>query len=388
VTRPVTSASNIFRRALCPGSERLETGLPEEDSAEAKEGTMLHAFDAAGKNHPHLDWSTLKPHQRDLLEISDKLRNEVLNRVIEQFGLLDGGEDDFGHERELFLHRGIKSLFPGHCDDWWYWGGEKKTLVILDKKFGYKEVTEAAANLQLRAYAVMGAELHDVENCVVAITQPRLPFDRRLTMAVYNREEIAAAREQLYQIWDACKAPDAPLHATEEGCRYCRARAICPELSKTIQENFAIVPAVTGLTKTAREAVIEERIKQASDVDLQKMFEAVHLAGFVKEPLFEEMRARIRDGQMPGYELGKESEVREVTDTARAVAAILYLGIPQDRAMAACKLAVGKVEEAYRDTHDGCTWKDAKDAVNTALDDVIERKPKKPSIEKVKALHA
>lgn len=75
--RPVTSASNLFRRALCPGSARLEYGLPEEDSEQSREGQLLHDYAA----HLEYDRSMLRPDQRDLLDRNDNLINEIRDRI-------------------------------------------------------------------------------------------------------------------------------------------------------------------------------------------------------------------------------------------------------------------------------------------------------------------
>lgn len=379
--RAVTSASNIFRRSLCPGSERLEAGLPDEDSDESREGTLLHKFAA----DLTLDRSKLKPAQRDLLEINDRLIREVFERVTNQFGL-DAVADANGREQEFWLHRGIKSLFPGHVD---LYELTRKLLVILDYKFGYKIVTTASANLQLRSYAVMGAEKFDVDHCVVAITQPRLSVDDRLTMAVYSRADIEASRQQLYQIWDASKAPDAPLVAGEEQCRYCRAKLICPEFRKSVTDPLALVPASTG-TKAKQLAHAETTLAQCSDVDLGRILDAIQFADLIKDTARDVARERIRAGGMDGYRLGKESEVREITDPVGAIIRIASSeGLDWDEVArrAISKFSIGAIEELYREKHGG-TWQDARDKVNTVLASTIERKSKKPAIEKVKALPA
>ena len=89
--RAATSASNLFRRALCPGSERLEEGLPDEDSPESREGTLLHEYDA----NPQLDRSVLTPDQRDLLYLSFALADA--HRLEHMFA--DAGFDEIRAER-------------------------------------------------------------------------------------------------------------------------------------------------------------------------------------------------------------------------------------------------------------------------------------------------
>src|SRR5215472_8855542 len=146
MTRATTSASNLFRRALCPGSERMEKGLPDEDSDESREGTLLHHYDA----HPELDRGSLKPEQRDLLHLSRALDEFIFSRIAHTYQL--NGEHDaapYVENREVALN--YKSL-PGHADLVRYYHGTK-TALIIDKKFGYRSHTPAALNKQLRAYA-------------------------------------------------------------------------------------------------------------------------------------------------------------------------------------------------------------------------------------------
>jgi hypothetical protein len=223
VTRPTTSASNIFRRKLCPGSEKLEAGLPEEETELSVGNTRLHQYYA----NPKLDRSFLNTQSQDLLRIADDLDSYVFSRVRDQFQLSEGFEEGF--ERELIALKGEDGETPGHCDRYRYWP-EDRFLLILDVKFGFKVVTPANANLQLRTYAMGAFEQFDVEDCVVAITQPRLPYGQRVTLAAYDRNEMALAREELGRIRAASRREDAPLIAGEEQCRYCKARVFCPAI--------------------------------------------------------------------------------------------------------------------------------------------------------------
>lgn len=351
----------------------METDLPETDSEESNEGTLLHKHAA----NPQLDRKKLKRSHRDLLEINEKTVRTVFERISQQFGdevAVESGADNL----TWWLHRGIKALFPGHPDLWEY--RPSKLLVILDYKFGFKTVTPASANLQLRSYGVMGAELRDAENVVVAITQPRLSFDDRYTMAVYSRADIEASREQLYEVWDNAKKPDAPLVAGEEQCRYCKARTICPALAEKINSGLSVVSDARGLTKAA----VENRIAQCSDEQVGLMIEAIRFANFITDPLMDVARERIAAGGMSGWKLGKETEVREVSDVLAAMDALAErAGVPKDKLRAALKMKISEVESAVRDVNGG-TWKDARDKTNDVLGDLIVRHSKKPSVEKVK----
>lgn len=375
--RATTSASNIARRALCPGSERMEEGLPEEDSAQSEEGRLLHLYAA----NISLDRRQLSQQHRDLLDINDKVVVEIFRRVNEQFG--DEPEIASGAENiTWWLHRGIKSLYPGHPDLWEY--REGKLLVVPDFKFGYKVVTPATANLQLRSYAAMGAELHDCDHVAVAITQPRLSYDERITLAVYDRDQIAASRQQLYQIWDACKEPDAPLHASEEACRYCKARlAGCPAFEAMIKGPLAALPPISpNGTVAKREAEALSAISKLTPDQRDQLITACKFADFIRDPLHDFEREVIQNGGESLYKLGKGGEVRSVTDVNFAVGVLLSEGISNAKINAASSIKLGPIEEAWRDTKGG-TAKDAKSAVNNALASVIERHPKKPSLTRI-----
>lgn len=382
--RAVTSASNIFRRELCEGSERMETGLPEENSEQSEEGRILHKH----AEKPEIDRSKLTQNQRDLLNYNEQAVKEVFRRIELEFGEVPAGVG--GRETTWWLHRGIKSVYPGHPDLFEY-AATHKLLVVLDYKFGFKVVTPADANRQTRSYACMGAELFDCDHVVVAITQPRLPFADRITMAIYNREEIEASRQQLFQIWDNAKKPDAPLVAGEEQCRYCKAKLLCPAYkAKFLQLKGVFNGADLDGSKTKRQATIGRTLSECSDEDLDKVLVACQFAGFVEETARDIARERKKQGGMVNYELGKPGEVRNVTDVGRAVELLLGVGLPKDKIMAACSMALGDdggIADVYRTVKNG-TWKETKDEINALLAEVIERYPKKPSLTRMKDVKA
>ena len=64
VPRATTTPSNLRRRELCPGSARMEAGLPDEDSNEARAGRLFHRY----WGNSNYDRSFLSPAERDLLD--------------------------------------------------------------------------------------------------------------------------------------------------------------------------------------------------------------------------------------------------------------------------------------------------------------------------------
>lgn len=376
--RATTSASNVFRRALCPGSEVLEEGLQDEDSPQSREGTFLHAYDA----NPKLERAVLTPNQQDLLRIAAELDEFVFSTVATQFGLTSDEPFEEVRESELLALRGSDYETPGHCDRARYYP-RIKLLVVRDAKFGYKIVTPAAANLQLRTYAIGGSEAWDAENIVVAITQPRLSYYERVTLASYSREDIEASRAELIAIRKASWDPNAPLHAGEEQCRYCRARLLCPAFAEKFQGGVALVTVEPG-TVAKRTDSAERSLAQCTDDQLDRVLIALQLADFIADLARDEARRRIEAGGLSTWQLGKPQEIRKITDPRRAVSLFALRGdLTRDEVLACSKPSITKIEEKIR-AKKKCTWQEARDLVEKTLQSVIEREPKKAPLKRVK----
>lgn len=339
----------------------MEVGLPDEDSDQAREGTLLHAYDA----NPELDRAVLKPYQVNLLRISADLDERVFERALEQFGVSEDEPYEAGRETELWaMGPDNEKVISGHCDLWRYWP-TSKLLAINDKKFGYKVVTPAVANLQLRSYAVAGSQRWDSEHVVTGVIQPRLPFEERLTMAAYSRDDIGKSLDELTWILQAARQPNAPLVAGEEQCRYCKAKMLCPAYKEKYQA-----------VAIAKERTIEE----CNDDQLDQILTAIAFAHHIEDQARDEARRRVADGRMPNYKLGKESEKRTVVDVRRAMMNLTLRGdISKSDVQGALSMSLGPVEEKVR-LRKKCTWKEARDIVDETLTGCIETKTTKPSL--------
>lgn len=339
----------------------MEAGLPEEDSAQSKEGTLLHTFDA----NPKLERAVLKPQQQNLLRISAVTDEFIFGLVAQQFNISASEPFEEGREKEL------DGYTPGHCDRWRLYP-ELSLLVIIDKKFGFKEVTPAEANYQLRTYAINGAAEWNTENVVVAISQPRLPYEQRCTMASYNRQDIESARVELSSIRAASARPDAPLIAGEEQCRYCRAKTICPAY------NSKLVP-LQWLDKE-----IVNTLGQLSVEQRDNLIVACKFADFIKDAVYDHEREVIAAGGESLYTLGKAAQTRTITDPKRAISTLVLRGdLSKDEVYECCEPKLGALEEKMR-AKKKCTWKVAKETVEHTLDAVLERGTKKPSLTRKK----
>ncbi len=372
MNRPVTSASNLRRRLLCPGSANLEAGLPDEDSEQSREGVLMHDY----KAHPEYDRSVLKPNQRDLLERDDSLEKVIGERLEKELN----GPPVIEAERERTFDNGMIS---GTADLVTHFPTEDSAAWINDTKFGYKIVERAELNLQLRAYAVLvyDAEEKRPKRIFVSITQPRLSYEERITLAQYVEDQIEESRLQIAGILEASSKKDAKLVAGDEQCRYCKAKLICPAFQKTLAVPVTSLKVNQELSKTAREAYLAQRLTEVSDNDLEKLMTAVSLAGMVKPFAWDEARKRIENGTLTNFKLSKPSEKRDIVDPQRAIALLEMAGVATREAILSfCSVPLGKLEEAYRTAHPGLTWQECKDKINKVLQSVIEKQEIAPKI--------
>jgi hypothetical protein len=308
-----------------------------------------------------------------LLRIAAEADEFVFATVATQFGLTQDEPFEEWREQELLALEGGPNETPGHSDRFRYWP-RVKLAAIIDKKFGYKVVTPAAANHQLRVYAIGAYAATDAENVVVAITQPRLSYYERVTMASYTAADIEASKVELAAIREASRQPNAPLHAGEDQCRYCRAKTKCPEFTRQL------VPLDQGKE-------LKARLPELTPAQRDGLIRAVKFADYIKESLMDNEREVIATGGESLYTLGKAKEVRHVTDVKRAVAFLALRGdITRDQALDCCEMSIGDnggVAEKIR-LNRKCTWKDAREIVDKTLESVIERKTQRAPLTRIK----
>lgn len=375
--RALTSASNIPRRAACPGSAYAESQCEQEpDSADSSEGTLLHDLDA----NPDKDRSDITSEQAEVLAKANSGDEEIFKSI--RLALkLDAAEPyEEGYEKELWFFRSIKKLFPGHCDRWRWWPGVK-ILAIIDKKFGRKEVTSAESNLQLRCYATMAEKIWKPDMSVVAINQPRLPFEDRLTMGEYTPEQITASRDQINAIWDASHnadgspREDAPRFAdAQEQCRYCRAKLKCD--AYTAKYGWMTLPALDG------KEVFVGKLAEISDDKLAQVWEAIAFAKIVEPSAKAEIIKRHGSGGMQMFELQNSGNTSTINDTPKAMRLLKSYGLTEEEIMLCSKLKKEDLAEKVK-TRESCTIAASKKKLNEILAPVLTVTAKSPSLQRI-----
>jgi hypothetical protein len=374
ITRSLTSASNLRQRELCPGSAFAEQGLPNTDNDDSKEGTLLHAADADRENQPY----DLTPEQREVLSAAQAADEQIFRAVAEKYQIAADEVFIEGREDERWLRRGFKTLFPGHPDRWRFYT-DRGILIVIDKKFGRREVTPADSNIQLRAYGIMVAEEFDPERTIVAINQPRLPSMLRVTMGEYTRDNLADAKQHVYRIWDGSHnkdgspREDVPRIAGEEQCHYCKAKEICD----AYREKFVFLekPAANG------KDLFVGRLADLTDEELDRVYVATRFAKLIEDNTKEEILKRISRGEMQNYSATPSGFTSSITDNAKALELLQATGL--EKAEIIRPVTMEELEKAYIKRFGG-TLKAAKDAIKSALAPVMESKPKSPTLKRAK----
>lgn len=307
--------SSLNRRMLCPGSYRMEDGLPETESEEANEGTRLHAVMAGADPG---DW--MDGEQQELIEwAGDKVR---------ELDIIPGTER---REERLVLMDGRKVLSFGSPD---LYGMQSAyalappTPLVVDYKFGRGDVPEPAENIQMADYSAMVMRKLRESACLAVIIQPRL---RRMDSYLYT--DMPGIVATIRKIRAASEAEDAPLVPGEEQCKYCRAKLVCP--------------ALQAKCKALAERAPADVIPYAAPAQLAEMYDRWKLA----ERFGKALKTRIREvceaeGECAGLYLKPKAGDRSITDPEGAFG-LLSGALTADEFLACSAVSVSQLEAKY-----------------------------------------
>lgn len=281
--RAVTSASNIFRRRLCPGSAAMEAPYGEVDSEFSKEGTNLHPLFLTPERP---DW--LDTEQRQALDMAEFYANEFFATVRRAFSIPEDAEYFDERDASLVLRDfDGTELFPGHADVIRTWP-KYRVRGLVDAKFGFMEVDHAADNLQLASYFAMREQQSSAIGTGVAIIQPR-NFGPRFTQAMYDPASLQSVVRELAGIVKDSQQPEAPLIPGDKQCHFCKAKSVCEAYKAKFETLQYLEPEL------AVQSLPAEQLEQLHVIIVR----AAKLAPEVRE----EMRKRIEAGTMPGWKL-------------------------------------------------------------------------------------
>jgi hypothetical protein len=296
------SPSGAHRWMRCSGSVELEATQPDDTSEYAEEGTAAHLLAAACFSQ-----------ERTALAYVGRIFNnhsvdeemagfvQVYVDSVHQFAagnlLMTEERVPIGHITDELGAEGTADAIIITAD------GEE--LQVHDLKYGRGVRVDAEHNEQLQLYALGVLEqfgmLGDFKRIRMVIHQPRLEhlseWDCTLDdLLVFGREATVLARLTIPNPFF-----DLTLVPGEEQCRFCRAKAVCPELAKFVEKSVACDFEVLATLATKEET--PQRVPSDPDLLSLKMA-AVDLIEDWCKAIRAKVEGELLHGiEVPGYKL-------------------------------------------------------------------------------------
>ena len=233
------SPSGAHRWMACSGSVALEAAFPDQSSAYAAEGTLAHTLASE-----HLDGSGLHPSQRigEVHEVDGytftvdaAMADYVDNycRLVREYA--DGGL--LLVEQRVPIEHVTGEAGATGTSDAIIVDTTKRTLYVVDLKYGMGVKVDAGDNPQLMMYALGAMEqcdqLGEFDQVCMVIHQPRLNHVSEHWIYV---GDLWAFKRRAAEAAELTRQPDAPLVPGEKQCRFCKAKAVCPALRAEVTE--------------------------------------------------------------------------------------------------------------------------------------------------------
>lgn len=367
------SASSMARTRRCPGWLALSRSTPQrvDGSADADEGTARHSLIEIGADGDAIDDSNAA------YTVEQAKRNEA--EAVRRIGM--EGEDPVTtiREQRLWVHdENLQRATSAKLDLAITW---QAVALIVDHKTLFSDYGHAKDSEQLLTQVVALCENYGVAKVYVALSQPNLEADKRLTMAEYGWHEIQAARQQLLGWCAEAAKPDAPRNPGE-WCLHCPGRHACPE-----GREMALTPPTTGAPAGITPDAIAATL---TDETLAAFCAKAPAAESIIEACRSELKRRIQEGDAEafralGWKLEPGNTVKKITKPAVAFGVLAEKGATETEFIGAVTVKKGELEKLYHSKVGGAKAAAAKEleqALKAA--GAIEEKQNQPSLTRIK----
>lgn len=319
----VFSPSTLERREACPASYKLEEGLPSFDTENSKEGTSKHAVTSdlitafvEGKPLPAVD-------DADVKAAFDKF-SEILREI-------PGNDFQIFAERKLSYKFCGLEVYNGTADVVII---TPEKVVVIDWKFGHKEVTEAANNPQGAAYALAAMQEFDRNVADVHFYNPVIRQHSN-----YTFEGMEGIRDYVMGVIAECKRDSAPAVAGEKQCRYCKAAyyGTCPAYAEFAAKVMVISQKLDALPT----------LSEVPDSFLCELAGKFKVVAKFADRVTEEIKARCAEkGACGNYVLKTTSGGKEIPDINAAFNALSSV-FKAEEFLTYCKVSEPALRKAY-----------------------------------------
>lgn len=323
------SPSAAERWINCPASVFLNKDIPDEGSVYADEGTAAHTImELAGKEYfKGFEFDSIKTTlalklaemmargPQGKFTITDTWADEVINctRVwLTELDKVCGGFPDYVAFETRVNSVEIPNGSMGGTADCLMLVGD--TLHVFDYKHGQGVPVSAENNPQLSLYGYMAYMSHldlPVKNIELHIVQPRADNTNAWKTSVEHLctwfdEIVQPQAERVISICETGKYTLEDFTVTKSGCRFCKAKAACPAMTREVSTELDLPRVLT---------VPDSTEKLARLLDFKPVAEAYFDA--VEKKVFD----LLSNGQsVPGFKLvsGRPGN-RKWTDSAQAL---------------------------------------------------------------------
>lgn len=323
------SPSAAERWINCPASVFLNKDIPDEGSVYADEGTAAHTImELAGKEYfKGFEFDSIKTTlalklaemmtrgPQGKFTITDAWADEVINcaRVwLTELDKVCGGFPDYVAFETRVNSVEIPNGAMGGTADCLMLVGD--TLHVFDYKHGQGVPVSAENNPQLSLYGYMAYMSHldlPVKNVELHIVQPRADNTNAWKTTVEHLctwfdEIVQPQAERVISICETGKYTLEDFTVTKSGCRFCKAKAACPAMTREVSTELDLPRVLT---------VPDSTEKLARLLDFKPVAEAYFDA--VEKKVFD----LLSNGQsVPGFKLvsGRPGN-RKWTDSAQAL---------------------------------------------------------------------
>lgn len=319
-------ASSASRWIACPGSIRLATGLPDNVSRYAEEGTRAHAL-AELSLRDQIDPAYFLGAKLEDGEVTEDMVDAVRVYVdhCQRIRAMPGVE--VWIERPFTLASLNPPAVMFGTSDFVAYDRLHRKLYVVDLKFGAGVVVEVVDNPQLRYYGLGGLLSlppdTPVDMVVITVVQPRVGhpegFVRSEEIDVidllgWSSDLMAAARRT--------QEPDAPLVAGSH-CRFCKAKAVCPEIREhalaVAQQEFGVIEAPAPFTPPAPERIPDDQFFE--------MLNKLHVLDDWSAAMWDRAQAMLNEGkEVPGFKLVERRATRKWIDEGEVAKTLRVTG--------------------------------------------------------------
>lgn len=372
------SASQFEQLMLCPGSWNAQHGLAElADNDEMRlSGNRVHEALQYRTGEDSLD----SPRERWIYTQAVGIEEKLVNMLVPDSSIRQTEiRLPVVHQENVDGQSQTGIIGSGRFDVL-YLDPEGTKALIIDYKVGPIEVTHAVENIQVRGLGVavwdevLEKSGKPLEELYGAIVQPAA--EEQFSVVRYSELSIAQAKRHVTAIIFAAWQSDAPRIAGDKQCRYCRAKATCPEAKEMA---LATIPELVHILKVGRKEVVE--LPELTPSQWAETLAKIPFAQKVLKAMQDRAKEMLDADPyaIPGFGLKPGNQIRHISDNEKARE---ILGVaPEDFIMGVCTVSATKLQEAYAESiGKKPTAKGVREQFDKIFDEVIRRVQNRPSL--------